>query len=134
MPYADPEQRRQRDAARYLQNRESRLAANREQYQRTRDQRDAATRAWREANPQAVRAIHFANKSNTRARRWSDSTQKVFAKDLLRDLPLTSCTYCGEQAETWDHVVPLCDGGDNALSNLTPTCHPCNRKKGRRNP
>jgi len=41
------------------------------------------------------------------------------------------CFYCNNEiANTIDHVVPLCKGGTNDLSNLRPACQRCNVKKG----
>lgn len=53
------------------------------------------------------------------------------------------CWICGKQvfAElpryhpsrlTWDHVKPLCAGGNNAPANIKPTCYSCNSIKGKR--
>lgn len=40
------------------------------------------------------------------------------------------CIYCGERADTIDHVVPLVRGGTNYEGNLAPCCKPCNSRKG----
>lgn len=40
------------------------------------------------------------------------------------------CTYCGEPATTWDHVIPVSKGGPDVPSNLTPVCLRCNTSKG----
>lgn len=41
------------------------------------------------------------------------------------------CAYCNIEPERLDpdHVVPLARGGDDSLSNLLPTCMPCNSDK-----
>lgn len=80
-------------------------------------------------NP-ALKAARYASHANDRAKRRSDHPGKIRARDLLALLPLTTCAYCAGPADTWDHVVPLSRGGVNALSNLTPCCEPCNRRKG----
>jgi 5-methylcytosine-specific restriction enzyme A len=52
---------------------------------------------------------------------------------VLQQEPL--CRTCQTQgkwtlAEEVDHVVPLCEGGSRLdLSNLTPTCADCHRRK-----
>jgi 5-methylcytosine-specific restriction endonuclease McrA len=45
------------------------------------------------------------------------------------------CAYCGEQAETWDHVFATVkdsrfSGHGHRLGNLLPCCKPCNSQKG----
>ena len=47
----------------------------------------------------------------------------------LESLENPLCTYCGEPADTIDHIVPIIKGGDSSRENLTPACRPCNRKK-----
>lgn len=42
------------------------------------------------------------------------------------------CAYCGEHAESLDHVQPKMKGGLTVAKNLVPACLPCNRKKGHR--
>lgn len=43
------------------------------------------------------------------------------------------CAYCGAtlvlQSVQWDHIHPLSRGGENIISNLEPSCRPCNGKK-----
>jgi len=45
------------------------------------------------------------------------------------------CVYCGELAETWDHLVGLVEkaqlrGFGHQLGNLVPCCRSCNSAKG----
>lgn len=47
------------------------------------------------------------------------------------------CWYCGWTLNPFEnfvieHVLPLCRGGSNDISNLVPACSPCNESKGRR--
>jgi hypothetical protein len=42
-----------------------------------------------------------------------------------------ACVYCGERAVTWDHVVPLAEGGSSRPDNLVPACRRCNGLKGK---
>lgn len=41
-----------------------------------------------------------------------------------------SCHYCGESANTVDHVVPKVNGGLDEPSNLVAACISCNLSKG----
>ena len=44
------------------------------------------------------------------------------------------CTYCGEEAETtYDHIIPVSDGGPSDISNQVPACQPCNSVKNDEN-
>lgn len=40
------------------------------------------------------------------------------------------CAYCGEPADTLDHVRPRHKGGATVTTNLVPACRNCNRRKG----
>lgn len=48
----------------------------------------------------------------------------VFARDAHR------CQYCGDHAESIDHVVPRSKGGEHAWENVVAACRPCNVRKG----
>jgi 5-methylcytosine-specific restriction endonuclease McrA len=40
------------------------------------------------------------------------------------------CALCGSSEYLQiDHIVPLCDGGENAASNLRPLCRDCHGDK-----
>ncbi len=48
------------------------------------------------------------------------------------------CVYCGEPAETWDHVFGLVknlkySGYGHVIGNLLPCCKKCNSAKGNKN-
>ena len=40
------------------------------------------------------------------------------------------CAYCGEVADTLDHVLPVARGGATVRANLVPACRGCNLRKG----
>ena len=40
------------------------------------------------------------------------------------------CAYCGQAADTLDHVLPLARGGLTVPGNLIPACRCCNLRKG----
>ena len=44
------------------------------------------------------------------------------------------CVYCGNESDAieLDHVVPRSKGGSDRVSNLVPSCHKCNQRKGNR--
>ncbi|MBX3313635.1 MAG: HNH endonuclease [Actinobacteria bacterium] len=51
------------------------------------------------------------------------SRRGVFARDEHR------CQYCGDRAETLDHVVPRSRGGTHTWDNVVAACRPCNVRK-----
>lgn len=46
------------------------------------------------------------------------------------------CAYCHKPAAklVQEHMVPLARGGDHTLSNIAPSCGPCNSRKGVKTP
>lgn len=42
------------------------------------------------------------------------------------------CAYCGQHAESLDHVLPKAKGGLTVRANLVASCLSCNRRKGHR--
>ncbi len=44
------------------------------------------------------------------------------------------CQYCGDHADSVDHVVPRSRGGRNEWENLVAACRPCNLRKRDRTP
>lgn len=42
------------------------------------------------------------------------------------------CAYCQAPATTWDHIVPVADGGRTQPGNILPACVSCNSRKGAR--
>ena len=66
-----------------------------------------------------------------RPRGWQDRpwiSQTLRQEVLVRDGGW--CRYCGDAAETLDHVIPLTAGGDSTQDNLVSACQKCNSKKG----
>lgn len=39
------------------------------------------------------------------------------------------CAYCGQPADTADHVTPVEHGGTNDPTNIVAACRSCNSKK-----
>jgi 5-methylcytosine-specific restriction endonuclease McrA len=44
------------------------------------------------------------------------------------------CQYCGDQAESIDHVLPRSRGGHHSWDNVVACCRSCNMRKGNRLP
>jgi 5-methylcytosine-specific restriction endonuclease McrA len=52
--------------------------------------------------------------------------RSVFARDD------SECQYCGQRADSIDHVVPRSRGGLHEWENVVAACRPCNLRKGDR--
>jgi 5-methylcytosine-specific restriction endonuclease McrA len=61
-------------------------------------------------------------------RRSALSRRAVFARDDYR------CQYCGERADSIDHVLPRSRGGPHTWENVAAACRPCNLNKRDRTP
>lgn len=81
--------------------------------------------------PSVIRLLRYI----TIARRMDDvpfSRANIYARDEHR------CQYCGSRFPvgelTFDHVVPVSQGGRKDWENIVTACIACNRKKGGRTP
>ncbi len=61
-------------------------------------------------------------------RRTALSRRAIFARDDHR------CQYCGERADSIDHVLPRSRGGEHIWENVAAACRPCNLGKRDRTP
>jgi 5-methylcytosine-specific restriction endonuclease McrA len=76
--------------------------------------------------PSVIRLRHMVHAPRRRA--VPVSRRAVFARDDYR------CQYCGERADSIDHVVPRSRGGLDVWDNLAAACRPCNTRKRDRTP
>jgi 5-methylcytosine-specific restriction endonuclease McrA len=53
--------------------------------------------------------------------------QRVRKEVLNRDY--FTCHYCGQEANTVDHVIPISKGGTDEASNMVAACIKCNSGK-----
>jgi len=60
-----------------------------------------------------------------------------FAKEFLKENPNAKCIYCekslNEENATTDHIIPICEGGNNTQVNLMVSCFDCNNERGSTN-
>jgi 5-methylcytosine-specific restriction endonuclease McrA len=63
-------------------------------------------------------------RSDLNKRAW-----QVLRKQIL-DRDQHCCAYCGREANTVDHIIPVSLGGDMHPTNLVAACRPCNSAKG----
>jgi hypothetical protein len=63
--------------------------------------------------------------------RLSRDYKRVRLQVLVRDG--YACYYCGQDATTVDHVIPIAKGGDPInMDNMVAACRRCNSSKGSR--
>lgn len=68
-------------------------------------------------------------KAPTAARGYDSAWREVRAAVLQRDR--YRCRWCGGDADTVDHLVPLAHGGPRLdPANLAAACRPCNSRRG----
>jgi len=59
---------------------------------------------------------------------WLEKRDKVLERDGF------TCAYCGDEANSVDHIIPRSQGGTDDLDNLVAACMQCNCSKGARTP
>lgn len=74
--------------------------------------------------PSVIRLRYFVKVPYQRA--VSLNRRAVFARDSHR------CQYCGNHADSIDHIVPRSRGGPHQWDNVVAACRPCNLHKGDR--
>jgi len=86
-------------------------------------------RRWRANNPEK----HAARRHRQRALKAKAPGHHTGAEllDVAKQFS-GLCVYCGEVADTWDHIVALSCGGVNFCWNLVPCCKSCNSRKQRK--
>jgi 5-methylcytosine-specific restriction endonuclease McrA len=80
--------------------------------------------------PSIVRLLRFVRVKNLQAVKFSRAN--IYARDDC------TCQYCGRHFEpedlTFDHVVPVAQGGRRSWENIVTCCVRCNRTKDNRTP
>ena len=65
-------------------------------------------------------------KAGVGTRTWRKTRERILRRDLF------ICFYCGQEANTVDHVIPRRLGGLDSDDNLVAACSRCNYSKGGR--
>lgn len=71
---------------------------------------------------------HAANQMRRRAKLANNGIFFITTKELRR-LTQQPCFYCGGEAATLDHVIPIAKGGRHSIGNLVAACKSCNSSK-----
>lgn len=77
--------------------------------------------------PRRAKAIEKALRCKARLGLSAAAWQELRTAVLKRDDH--TCQYCGNHAETVDHIVPLAAGGSSEPDNLCAACGSCNSSK-----
>jgi 5-methylcytosine-specific restriction endonuclease McrA len=67
-----------------------------------------------------------ALKDTGSTRQWRSIRERILRRDGY------ICQYCGQEADTVDHVLPRRLGGNDSDGNLVSSCRRCNLSKGGR--
>ena len=67
-----------------------------------------------------------ALRSTGSTRQWTKIKQRILRRDAF------ICQYCGQEADTVDHVIPRRLNGNDSDDNLVASCRKCNLSKGGR--
>ena len=88
-------------------------------------------RIWRKNNPEKLRLQ--AKVFNHRRRARKNGAEGSFTKEEWLELCnqySNKCLCCGQKVKlTADHVIPICKGWKNDISNIQPLCLSCNHRK-----
>ena len=100
-------------------------------WQRNNPEKRAAIWAkWARANPEKCAATRSRRRARLAGAAGSHTAAEWRDKIALH---AGCCIYCGESKPlTRDHNVPLIRGGSDDISNILPSCGPCNSRKGTR--
>lgn len=137
---------KEKDRAYYLANREHRIAWQKEYYKKNSPKVRSIGKAWRDTNPEAVKANSKAYRESHRDYRAAHNAKRRALKAGVEISPFTGkdwidmkaayghrCVYCGHKKRlTQDHVVPLSRGGKHDKTNIVPACQSCNSRKNAR--
>lgn len=122
---ANPGQNRISAKASYDKHAKKRRADALATYHANRDEILAKRKAWREANPEKVRA-----KNHLRRQHGSGVLPPGSWAEILADFN-NACAYCHQQMDglEFEHMMPISRDGVTVRENVVPACPTCNRRK-----
>lgn len=79
----------------------------------------------------SVGCARRSHQMRRRGREHSASGIYTWSEVIRIYLAIGGCAYCGERTDDMqpDHVIPLSRGGSNSITNIVPSCGPCNADK-----
>lgn len=131
----------------YAENKEIHAGRTRAYYQSHRSEIDIYKREWYDehklqisAKGKVYRVTHKdeiraakSNSKHTRRARLRFTESFFVPRELIEELYLRPCGYCGLYLENQmqiDHIVPISRGGSHKIGNLITACPSCNMSKG----
>ena len=118
----------------YYDHREREISDSKEYIRSHPESSKISSAKYHKENPQ----VHRESSSRRRARlagaKINDFTEDMW--EWLKEKYESRCAYCGNRFDRLDkdHVIPLSGGGNHTLSNIVPSCRPCNLHKNARTP
>lgn len=97
-----------------------------------RERHIATTLVWQSSNPEraAANGRNSGQRRRARLRQVESSLTSAEWRTVL-DAFAHRCAYCGTDGPLdQDHVIPVVKGGAHVISNVVPSCAPCNRGVG----
>lgn len=106
-------------------------------YERYKDKVRSSQRRYEQKEEVKARRLEYASKGNKirRARELAAGGKHTTEQwQQLKQYYGNRCVCCGRSDVRIhrDHVVPICRGGSNDISNIQPLCPDCNKRKGRK--
>tara|TARA_B100000678_G_scaffold13657_1_gene10728 strand:+ start:7963 stop:8574 length:612 start_codon:yes stop_codon:yes gene_type:complete len=104
-----------------------------------RDRRRESNQRWYYSDVERSRMVHLEKVHRRRAKKLEaegSHTKEELA--ALLDRQACRCAYCRADlrkvSKHADHIVPLSEGGSDAIENIQYLCAPCNLSKGAKDP
>ena len=96
----------------------------------------AATKRWRDKNPEKLKASRIQSEMRRRTKMILNRTESCRINHLIESVKKKSrvrCYYCKRIIPTsevnFDHVHPLHGGGEHLIQNIATSCGKCNSSK-----
>ena len=115
-------------------NRLSRRRTTSKWYQKNSDLSIKRALEWAKDHPERIRTAVRNRTAKRKAAGGSHTTEEILALLDRQDWKCVSCGACLRKKRHIDHIMPLCLGGSNNISNLQGLCPRCNCSKNARHP
>ncbi len=93
------------------------------------------SRDYKTKNPDVVKIQKFKKRMKLKKITCFDLTKTTLQKIRLRDNK--TCVYCGNEGNSYDHIIPISHKGEfpssNSIINLVMSCMDCNQNKSSKN-
>jgi 5-methylcytosine-specific restriction endonuclease McrA len=134
--WANPESARRARRKHYSENTEKCLVAQKLWRKNNPETAKQSAKNWKLNHPEENRQISMGVTSRYRAKKKLATIQNFSHQELMQRMSVFGfqCAYCSGPFEEIDHLIPLSKGGKHCLSNLRPSCKPCNNKKSNKMP